>query len=1668
MSTTIDSLQLEVQSQATSAVAGIDALSASLSKLRTAVKGGVGLTSVANQLKNLNAALDGVDDSAAGKLESLANSLDKLKGLGNLKISSSIASQLTAIGTAARSLDGVNFHALSNLANAIAPLSHVGSLNLNSAISQLNRLPGAINNLNSVDMGEAARKVRELVNALIPLTAIGNSNLGSFFREIRRLPEMLATLNGLDMETLTNQIQRLATALAPLASRMNDIARGFAAFPERIQRLIQSNDRLTNSNNRMANSYVNLWAKCRMAMNVVKNGARMIASWITESNSYIENLNLFTASMGKYANEAQKYAEKVGELMGIDPGEWMRNQGVFMTITEGFGVASDRAYIMSKNLTQLGYDLSSFFNISYADAMQKLQSGISGELEPLRRLGYDLSQARLQAIALSLGIKKSFTEMTQAEKSQLRYYAIMTQVTKAQGDMARTLEAPANQLRILKAQVVQCARALGNIFIPVLNAVLPYAIALAKVIRMIANEIANFFGFALPEVDYSGLMEGAESIAGAVGDTEDSLGGATDEAKKLKNALLGIDELNIISENDKDKGGLGDLGGGGDLGFELPQYDFLAGLVDAKVDEIVQMIKGAMSEITAVISGFLLAIGTILVVTGANIPLGLGLMAIGAIGLGATIVENWNSMSERLAKVLTIITSVIAGFLLAVGAFLVFSGVNVPLGAALMVAGAVALATAVAINWNFIEDKLKGVLAILTGIVGGALLAMGALFAFTGVDIPLGIALMVAGAAAIMTAVGLNWDCLPDSLKKVITIIDSIVGGALLAFGAILAFSGANIPLGIAMIAAGAVLLVAAAVLNWDSITGDLKQSITTITTIVSGALLGIGAVLAFTGVATPLGIAMIAAGAVGLVATAAINWDSLTSKVKEVLKNIGIELGGAFLALGAVLAFTGVATPLGIALMAAGAASLVAGVALNWDAIGTKIKQVLKEIGIIAGAALLALGVILCLTGIGIPLGVALIAAGAAGLASGVALNWDEIQNKVKEGLDGIAEKFGPFKDKVEEKLGEAADAISGWWDGVVEFWTKGEDGMNGFDNFKEFGKNIVEGFTQGVTEFFSDPLGFIKEKIVDPFVQGFKDLFGIHSPSTVMKEIGDDVAQGLLNGILEPFKSIGRWIDKNIVTPLKNAIARSPIGEFIVNVKNTASEWWNNVKTWWGNVSKNGISIEAMVSLVRKGWTTVKGWIGAIPTLSQAISLIRSGWKTVTEWIGNIPVVKQGVALVKQGWDTVTKWLGEIPIIKQGIQLVRDGWNTVRDWIGYIPVLSQGIALLKSGWTTVKNWVGYIPTLDQAIQLVKSGWSSVRDWIGNIPILSQGIQLVKSGWTTVKNWVGNIPTLDQAIKLIKSGWTTVASWIGNIPVISQAVSLAKSGWSSVASWIGSMPTVTAMVSLAKSGWQSISGFVGTSVSVGVSLVKSGWTSLSTWIGSKVSVGVELFKSGWSSIKSFFGLSSGGYDTGHGWKFFEKGGWIDNGQAQFWKNIPMYANGTNNAGLHGSMFVAGENGAEMVGHINGQTEVLNRSQIAMAMKNAVVEGMSLYTGYWRALYGQMAVCSNAIIRSVLVSCDVLNASMADAVAYDPTNDLAQMVYEDSKRAYERANNTDGMGQTIREFYREYVEPTLREIAADTKRQADKEEQTIVQIGNRVITDAVETQRKANGFVFAK
>lgn len=927
----IQGLEFQIVNDSTQAVAGLQNLINTLNRLKTATNGGAtGLSKTAQGIRELSNSLKGLNSGdASQKITRLTNALTALSQVGNVKISSSIANQLTAINTALAGLKWTDGDKLTSLANGLRPLSELGKANMTTFINQLSKLPKVIEDL------EAA-----------------------------------------DIDKFTQQMTALAAAMKPFADEMQKVSNGFSAFPSKIQKLITSTEKY-NASARKATSTTGKFTSGLKALNVAavaitfRKIGHFIAQAVTESNKYQEDLNLFTVALGQYAAEAQNYAEKVSDVMGIDPAQWLRNQGVFNTLLTGFGDTAERAQLMSQNLTQLGYDISSFFNISIEDAMQKLQSGISGELEPLRRLGYDLSQARLEQTALNLGIKESVANMTQAEKAELRYYAIMTQVTTAQGDMARTLEAPANQLRILQAQLTQAARAIGNIFIPALNAILPYAIAVVQVIREIANALANLAGFKLTEVDYSGVNSAAVG-AGSLADNLDDAAGA---AKKLKQYTAGFDELNVFAPNTGSGSGAG-AGGTGGFDFDLPTYDFLGDAVQTRIGEIKKMIEDTLAEITTIVSGFMLAVGAILVVTGVNIPLGVGLMAAGAVGLAATVGLNWTAMSSELASTLALITGVVGGFLLALGAIMAFSGANLPLGIALMALGGASLVTAAVINWHNSDRHLTDALTTLTGVLAGASLAVGAMLAFTGVATGLGIALMAIGAVTLVSAAALNWNSIPDALASPLSRVGLLVSGATLALGAILAFSGC-MPLGIALMAIGATSLVSVMALNWNGLSDEIQNVIAIITTVVSVAFLAIGAALAFSGANIPLGLALLAAGAVTMGTAIMPNWNDLSDNVQQKISMITTVVGGALLAVGAILALSGVALPLGLGLMAAGALSLGAVATLNWDFVVNSIKKVVSVITGILSGALIVLGVLLCLSGAGVGLGLAVLAAG-------------------------------------------------------------------------------------------------------------------------------------------------------------------------------------------------------------------------------------------------------------------------------------------------------------------------------------------------------------------------------------------------------------------------------------------------------------------------------------------------------------------------------------------------------------------------------------------------------------------------------------------------------------------------------------------------------------------
>ena len=298
---------------------------------------------------------------------------------------------------------------------------------------------------------------------------------------------------------------------------------------------------------------------------------RKIGSLINIASDEAEALNLFTVTMGKYAQEGLKWIEKFSSALYLDPVQVMQYMGSFNSLIKGLGVGADNAYKMSQNLTQLVYDLSSFKNITIQSAYEKIMSGISGELEPLRNVGVAMSEATLQTLAYELGIEKLVRNMTEAEKAQLRYIQIMRSSKEWQTDMGRTLIQPANALRIMRQQFTLLGRAIGKVFIPLLMKAMPYVIAFTQIVTSLAESIAKFFGYDVGDIfDYSDL--------GDVSDVIDGIGDSADEtAKKLNTMLAPFDDLNVVQkESEKTGSGLGGIGG--DLGVDLPIYDALAKL----------------------------------------------------------------------------------------------------------------------------------------------------------------------------------------------------------------------------------------------------------------------------------------------------------------------------------------------------------------------------------------------------------------------------------------------------------------------------------------------------------------------------------------------------------------------------------------------------------------------------------------------------------------------------------------------------------------------------------------------------------------------------------------------------------------------------------------------------------------------------------------------------------------------------------------------------------------------------------------------------------------------------------------------------------------------------------------------------------------------------------
>lgn len=565
----ITSLSVEISAESQGAELNIDKLATAISNLRT-----------------------------KGNVTKVVNSLDRLAGsIATLKQASAGMSGLDKITSFLNGLSNVNTTA--------------SAKSINTVVSAIKKIPAAVSGLNGVDFYSMSGSITQLTNALAPLSILNASNLkalGSAFNAIGKVPDLTDKLKATDFDSFASSCQKISAALTPLASQLDKVGNAFAKLPPQLSKVVTQANRVTAANEKQRKNYLSLSNQMNGFM---RNMAKLVSlkaiadylgNAVAKFNDFYEATDLFHNAMGNLSGEADTLISKMQGLLGVDPTKAMTYMATIQSLGTSFGLASDKAYILSKNLTQLAYDESSYWNKDVAETFTAMSSAISGEIEPIRRLGIDLTQARLQQELLALGFNKQVSSLSQADKAVLRYIAIMKQTTNIQGNLAQTIQSPANQIKILKAQLDMLAKSVGSLLYPAMKSILPPLIAAVQLIREFVEWVAKLMGVKVVFTDFTKSADSVGGIGDAMDETTDSTKKA---AKALKDYTMGFDELNIIDPTQGSSGSGSGASAGNILGdVDLSGYDMFKNYVGTSIDEIKEKVKKLLPIIAGVAAGF--------------------------------------------------------------------------------------------------------------------------------------------------------------------------------------------------------------------------------------------------------------------------------------------------------------------------------------------------------------------------------------------------------------------------------------------------------------------------------------------------------------------------------------------------------------------------------------------------------------------------------------------------------------------------------------------------------------------------------------------------------------------------------------------------------------------------------------------------------------------------------------------------------------------------------------------------------------------------------------------------------------------------------------------------------------------------------------------------------
>lgn len=549
-------------------------------------------------IDNLQIKISADANKATNALNKLASSLTNFQRSLSIDTSklTSISNSIQSIANAASSMNTSGIKNISTLTNSINRMGKIDT-------SGLSRISSALKTFSADMAGTKVDGVGDIASIASSISRLGGVASGRAITNIpllaKNLKQLFTTLS--TAPNVSENIIRMTNALAGLASTGAASGRAANSLGRNLNTYTESAKRATKSTFNLAAAFGRFYATYFLVI----RGIKSLWKSIEGTTDYIEAFNYYTVAFNKVGKEwgkdfekfgydnaedyAQSFGNRVNELLGkmsglkvdVDGGliseSGMKNLGLNLqeitqyasqlaSITNSLGQTGEVTTAISKSMTMLAGDISSLFNVDFSTVATNLQSGLIGQSRALYKYGIDITNATLQTYAYKYGIEKAVSEMSQAEKQQLRLLAILDQSKVSWGDLANTINSPSNMIRQFTNNVKEAGMVLGQLFIPVLQKVLPVINGVVIAIKRLLVSVANLLGI---KIDFSSFGQGVSGYNEELEDTADALDKVGTSAKNAQSGIRAFDKLKVISMPKSSGSGSGAGGAGIDLTKEI-------------------------------------------------------------------------------------------------------------------------------------------------------------------------------------------------------------------------------------------------------------------------------------------------------------------------------------------------------------------------------------------------------------------------------------------------------------------------------------------------------------------------------------------------------------------------------------------------------------------------------------------------------------------------------------------------------------------------------------------------------------------------------------------------------------------------------------------------------------------------------------------------------------------------------------------------------------------------------------------------------------------------------------------------------------------------------------------------------------------------------------------